>query len=66
MRPRGVLVLCCVHLAQLKNDWLFIHYCLPFGIPQRVTKTQKFHKSSHDGLQNFMTPAFLNIGPMIS
>ena len=58
MAPRGNLELCCVHITQL-----MIHpaiYTLPFtlqlcykplGILQRVTKSQKVHISSHDGLK---------------
>ena len=33
---------------------------------QRVTKSQKVNRSSHDGLQNFTTLTFLNIGPRVS
>ena len=58
MTPRGTLGLCCVPIAQL-----MIHpavYTLPFtlqlcykplGTQQRVTKSQKVHRSSHDVLQ---------------
>ena len=31
-----------------------------------ITKNQKVYISSHDGLQNFITPTFLNISPMVS
>ena len=58
MTPRGTLGLCCVHIAQLMTHPAI--YTLPFtlqlcykplGILQRVTKSQKVHTSSHDGLQ---------------
>ena len=58
MAPRGTLGLCCVHIAQLMTHPAI--YTLPFtlqlcykplGILQRVTKSQKVHISSHDGLQ---------------
>ena len=57
MTPRGTLGLCCVHIAQLMTHPAI--YTLPFtlqlcykplGILQRVTKSQKAHISSHDGL----------------
>ena len=44
-----------------------LHVCYkPLGILQRVTRSQKIHISSHDGLQNFITSTFLNISPMVS
>ena len=58
MTPRGTLGLFSVHIAQLMTD--SATYTLPFtlqlcykpiGILQRVTKSQKVHISSHDGLQ---------------
>ena len=58
MKSRGTLGLCCVHIAPLMTHPAI--YTLPFtlqlcykplGILQRVTKSQKFHTSSHDGLQ---------------
>ena len=58
MIPRGTLGLCCVHTAQLMTNPAI--YTLPFtlqlcykplGILQRVTKSQKVHISSHDGLE---------------
>ena len=58
MTPRGTLWLCCVHIAQLMTYPAI--YTLPFtlqlcyiplGILQRVTKSQKVHISSHDGLK---------------
>ena len=58
MTPRRTLGLCCVHTAQLMTHPAI--YTLPFtlqlcykplGILQRVTKSQKVHISSHDGLQ---------------
>ena len=36
------------------------------GIPQKITKCQKVHVSSHDGLPNFITSTLLNIGPRVS
>ena len=60
MTPRGTLGLCCVHIAQLMTHpavytLLFtLQLCyMPPGILQRVTKSQKVHISSHDGLGNF-------------
>ena len=58
MTPRGTLGLCCVHIAQLMTHPAI--YTIPFtlqlcykplGILQRVTKSQKFHISSHDVLR---------------
>ena len=58
MTPRGTLGLCCVHITQLMTHPAI--YTLPFtlqlcykplDILQRVTKSQKVHISSHDGLQ---------------
>ena len=57
MTPRGTLGLSCVHIAQLMTH-LAIYTLLftlqlcykPFGILQRVTKSQKLHTSSHDVL----------------
>ena len=73
MTPRGALVLCCALFSQLKIHLavftlLFpLQVCYkPLGIPQKVTLSQKVHISSHDGLQNFMTPTFLNISPIVS
>ena len=72
MTPRGTLGLCCAHTAQLMTHPAV--YTLPFtlqlcykplGILQRVTKSQKVHISSHDGLQNTITPISLNIGPRV-
>ena len=56
------------------NDYLAIYttaftlqLCYePLWIPQRVTKSQKVHISSHDGLQNILTSVLLNIGPRVS
>ena len=73
MTPRGTLGLCCVHIAQLMTHPAI--YTLPFtlqlcykplGILQRVTKSQKAHISSHDGLSNFLTSLFLTIAPRVS
>ena len=73
MTPRETLGLGYVHIAQLITHRLFKHYHLPcfmlqaLGIPQRVSKSQKVHISSHDRFQNFITRTFLNIiGPMVS
>ena len=58
MTPRGTPGLCCVHIAQLMTHpaiytILFtLQLCYkPLGILQRVTKSQKVHISSHDGLK---------------
>ena len=58
MTPRGTLGLCCVHIAQLMTHPAVyttpftLQLCYkPLGILQRVTKSQKVHISSHDGLQ---------------
>ena len=58
MTPRGTLGLCCVHIAQLMTHPAIyttpftLQLCYkPLGILQRVTKSQKVHISSHDGLQ---------------
>ena len=54
MTPRGTVGLCCVYIAQLMTHTAI--YTLPFtlqlcykplGIPQRVTKSQMVHISSH-------------------
>ena len=72
MTPRGTLGLCCVHIAQLMTHPAV--YTLPFtlqlcykppGKLQRVTKSQKVHISSHDGLQNFITSTLLTIVPRV-
>ena len=69
MTPKGTLGLCCVHIAQLMTHPAI--YTLPFtllscykplGILQGVTKSQKVHISSHDGLKNFTTSNFFDIG----
>ena len=69
MTPRGTLGLCCVHIAQLITIYttLFtLQLCYkPLGILQRVTKSQKVHISSHDGLQNFTTSTLLTIGSRV-
>ena len=59
MTPRGTPGLFCVHIAQLMTHpaiytltfTLQLRYKL-LGILQRVTKSQKVDKSSHDELQN--------------
>ena len=73
MTPRGTFGLGCVHIAQLMTHQLFKKCHLPcfmlqaFGIPQRVSKSQKVQLSSHDGFQNFITRIFFNItGPLVS
>ena len=72
MTPRGTLGLCCVHITKLMTHLAV--YTLPFtlqlcyklsGILQSVTKSQKVHILSHDGLQNFITSTLLTIGPRI-
>ena len=72
MTPRGTLWLCCVHIAKLMTHpaaytlpfTLRLFYKLP-GILQRVTKSEKVHISSHDGLQNFVISTLLTIGPRV-
>ena len=72
MTPRGTLGLCSIHIAQLMTHPAV--YTLPFtlqlcykplGILQRVTKSQKVHMSSHDGLQKAVTSTLLNIGARV-
>ena len=66
MTPRETLGLCCVHIAQLMT-YLAIYTipfilqlcCKPLGILQRVTKSQKVHTLSHDGLQNLHSINFV-------
>ena len=72
MTPRGTLGLCCVHIAQLMThsavytlSFTLQLCCKPPGILQRVTKSQKVHISSHDGLQNFTTSTLLTIGSRV-
>ena len=57
MTPRRTLGLCCVHITQLVTHspvytlpFTLQLYYKPLGILQRVTKSQMFHKSSHDVL----------------
>ena len=72
MTPRGILGLCCGHIAQLVTHPTV--YALPFtlklcykplGILQRVTKSQKVHISSHDVLQKLITSTLYDIGPEV-
>ena len=70
---RGALWLCCVHICQLMtHSAVFtlpfsLQLCYkPLGILQRVTKSQKVHFSSHDGLQDFIISTLVNIGPRVS
>ena len=58
MTPRRTLRLCSIHIAQLMTHPAI--YTIPFtlqlcykplGILQRITKSQKFYISSHNGLQ---------------
>ena len=70
--PRGTIGLCCVNIAQLMTHLAVYTLpfnlqlcCKPLGILQRVTKSQKVHISSHDGLQNFITSTLLTIGPRV-
>ena len=62
LHVRETLWLCYVHIPQLMTRLAV--YTLPFtlqlcykplGILQRVTKGQKVHQSSNNGLQNFTT-----------
>ena len=73
MKPRGTFGLGCVHITQLMTHQLFKKCHLPcfmlqaFGIPQKISKSQKVQLSSHDGFQNFITRIFFNItGPLVS
>ena len=73
MTPSRALGLCCVPFPKLEirlaiSTLLFtLQVCYkPLGIPQRVTWSQMVHISSHNGLQNFITPTFLDISPMLS
>ena len=73
MTPRGILGLCCVHVAQLMTHLTILttpftlQLCYePFEILQRVTKSEAVHISSHDGLQNFITLTLLNIDLRVS
>ena len=70
---RGALWLYCVHICQLMtHSAVFtlpftLELCYkPLGKLQRVTKTQKVHFSSHDGLQDFITSTLVTIGPRVS
>ena len=63
-------LLCCVHIAQLithpvgYTSPFTLELCYkPFDIFQRVTKSQKVHFLSPNGLQNFITSTSVNIGP---
>ena len=54
MTPRGILEFCCVQIAQFVTHAAVytlpftLQLCYkPFGILQRVTKSQKVHISSH-------------------
>ena len=72
MAPEGTLGLCCVHIAQLTTHPVI--YTLPFtlqlcykppDIMQRVTKSQKVHISSHDGLQTLIPSTLVELGPKV-
>ena len=71
MTPRETLGSGCVHIAQLMTHQLFQHLFIlqlcykPVGITYLITKSKKVYISCHDGLENFITPTFLNIGPMV-
>ena len=65
MTPRETLRLCCVHIAQIMtNPAIYtlpftLHLCYkPRGILWRVTKSQKVHISSHDGLKKLHNANF--------
>ena len=73
MTPRGTLGLYCVHISQLLTHQAI--YTTPFtlqlrykplGILQRVTKSQKVHISSHDGLQKLHNINYQNTGHRVS
>ena len=66
MTPRETLWLCCVHIAQLMTHPAIyttpftLQLCYkPLGILQRVTKSQKVHISSYDGLQKLHNIIFV-------
>ena len=66
MGPRGVLGLCCVHIAQLMTHPAIytIQFTLQLcykslGILQVVTKSQKVHISNHDGFENLRNINFV-------
>ena len=70
---KGTLWLWGVHIRQLMTHPAV--FTLPFtlqlcykslAILWREAKSQKVHFSSYDGLQNFITSAFVNIGPRVS
>ena len=70
MAPRGTLGLCCIHIAQLMTHPAI--YTLPsalqlcyklLGILQRVTKTQKVHISSPNGLKKLHNINFAWLRP---
>ena len=52
-------------LCPIKDLSCYLHTAVDL-LAYRRGYPQKVHKSSHDGLQNFITPTFLNIVPMIS
>ena len=64
MTPGRTIVLCCVHF-QINDSSGYLHTTIylqlcyePPGIVQRITKSQKAHISSHDGLQTLHTINF--------
>ena len=73
MTPRETLGLCCVHIAQLMTHpaiyttpfTLQLRY-KPLGILERVTKSQKVHISSHDGLKKPHSINYQNTGHRVS
>ena len=73
MTPRGILGLCCVHIAQLMTHPAVyarpftLQLCSqPLGILQRVTKCQKTHILSKMYCRDFITSTLLDIGPKVS
>ena len=73
MTLRGTLGWYCVHIAQLITHppistlSFTLQLCYtPLGILQRVTKSDKFHISRHEGFPNFVTWNLLNLYARVS
>ena len=73
MTLRGTLGWYCVHIAQLMTHppistlSFTLQLCYtPLGILQRVTKSDKFHISRHEGFPNFVTWNLLNLYARVS
>ena len=70
--PRGALRLYCVHIAQLTTYLVvytlqfILQLCYkPTDIPQRVTKNQSIHISSHDELKKLIMSTLPNLDPRV-